>query len=119
MKTKLNEALDANINGSVNGDGVEKFFLDQCKDLLINKTVTKKDIESFLSTLKYNVHRETLREKIPKKLYSNTIRYDLYDKAKRAAPPPPLQLDNIEKVNADILTDHQKQKNLKRILGEL
>ena len=54
------------------------------------------------------MHRETLREKIPKKLYSNTIRYDLYDKAKRAAPPPPLQLDNIEKVNADILTDHQK-----------
>ena len=90
MKAKINNALEANVNGLVNGNSVRKFFIDECKDLLINKTVTKKDIESFLSTLKYNVHGDTLRDDIPKKLYSNTIRYDLYNKAKRAPPPPPI-----------------------------
>ena len=61
MKNKINSTLVANVNGSVHGDNVRKFFIDQCKDLLINKTITKKDIESFLSTLKYNVHGETSR----------------------------------------------------------
>ena len=61
MKNKINNALTANANGSVNGNSVRKFFIDQCKDLLINKTITKKDIESFLSTLKYNVHGETFK----------------------------------------------------------
>ena len=89
MKAKINSALEPNANGSVKGNSVRKFFIDECKDLLVNKTITKKDIESFLSTLKYNVHGDTQRDDIPKKLYSNTIRYDLYNKAKRAPPPPP------------------------------
>ena len=59
MEEKLKGALSIDKNGAVERADVQKFFVDECKDLLVNKTIDKKDIEGFLSSLNYNVHGAT------------------------------------------------------------
>ena len=56
----------------------------------MNKTIDKKDIEGFLSSLNYNVHGATKLNEIAPRLFGNSLRYDIFKKATRAAPPKPI-----------------------------
>ncbi len=90
LQAKLAEALTPNKNGAVDKHDVQQFFVNQCRDLLIDKTIQKKDIEGFLSSLNYNVHGDTKLEEIAPRLFGDSLRYDIFKKATRAAPPKPI-----------------------------
>jgi len=46
--------MKADKNGNVSVDQVKNFVLENCKEQMINKRLSKKDIEGFLSSFIYN-----------------------------------------------------------------
>lgn len=55
----LREKADIDKNGNLSVDEFKTFLLDTCSDDLINRRISKKDIEGFLSGFVYNNHGST------------------------------------------------------------
>lgn len=82
---------------NVSVDDLKNFVLDTCKEQIINKRISKKDVEAFLSAFIYNAYGATNIESVSKLVYTdeNYVAKKLSRKT-RANPPP-------EEVNAEML----------------
>ena len=50
----LVKVADKDQNGNLSADELQSFVIDQCKDDLKNRTISKQDVEGFLSSFVYN-----------------------------------------------------------------
>jgi len=55
----LKDKTGVDVNGNLNVDDFKTFIVDQCREELIQRKVTKTDIEGFLSAFQYNIHGAT------------------------------------------------------------
>lgn len=115
MDEQLKDKLEVDKNGAVTRQSVQKFFIDNCHDLLVNKTIEKRDLEGFLSSLNYSVHGDTKIAEIAPRLFGDSLRYDLFKKATRAAPPKPIDTS----INYSPPSSKRSQAGLRSLLEEL
>lgn len=78
-------------------DDLKNFVLDTCKEQIINKRISKKDVEAFLSAFVYNAYGATNVDTVSKLVFTdeNYVAKKLSRKT-RPNPPP-------EEVNAEML----------------
>ena len=55
----LREKIDADKNGNISVDEMKNMISETCDEEVTKRRLTKKDLEGFLSSFKYNVHGAT------------------------------------------------------------
>jgi hypothetical protein len=65
----LNEKAGSDANGNLNVDDFKAFLVEQCRDELIARKVTKQDIEGFMSAFVFNTHGGTDITKVAPLVY--------------------------------------------------
>ena len=63
--------MQADKNGNISVDQLKNFVLSCCKDELVNKHLSKKDIEGFLSAFIYNQYGNTNMKSVAPIVFSN------------------------------------------------
>lgn len=58
-------------NNNISVDDLKNFVLDTCKDQIIHRKISKKDVEAFLSAFNYNTYGATNLESISKVVFTN------------------------------------------------
>jgi hypothetical protein len=86
-------------NGNISVDDLKNFVLDTCKDQIIHRSISKKDVEAFLSAFIYNAYGATNVESVSNMIFTdeNYVAKNLSRKI-RANPPP-------EGVNSELQND--------------
>ena len=59
MSALLNEQVKADVNGNISVDQLKTFVLNCCEEDLVDRRLSKKDIEGFLSAFNYNQYGAT------------------------------------------------------------
>ena len=83
-------------NENISVDDLKTFVINTCKDQIVHKHMTKKDVEAFLSAFIYNAYGATNVQSVSKLVFTdeNYVAKKLSRKV-RANPPP-------DEVNGDI-----------------
>lgn len=90
FQKSLIEKAGADENGNLNVDDFKAYVVDQCRDELISRQVTKQDIEGFLSAFDYNAYGGTNINSVAPLVYEtdhNKLSTSLAVRV-RANPPP-------------------------------
>ena len=114
MKTKFGDAqtFDAKLlsevkidkNGNVSVDQLKDFILKQCETELINRSITKKDIEGFLSAFNYSIYGATNVSDISSLVFTSDdqVKDKLVERRRANAPPENLNMDiDLKQINED------------------
>lgn len=83
-------------NGNISVDDLKSFVLNSCKDQIIHRSISKKDVEAFLSAFIYNAYGATNVESVSKLIFTNENYVAKQLSRKIRANPPP------DEVNADL-----------------
>jgi len=98
LDSKIKECVTADANGNVSVDQLRDFVLELVEDDMINKRVTKRDVEGFLSAFSYNTYGATNVDSISKLIYTRDDQIPNKLAERKWANPPPCD------VNKDIST---------------
>jgi len=55
----LREKVDSDKNGNISVDEMKTFINEVCNEEVLKRRLTKRDLEGFLSSFKYNTHGAT------------------------------------------------------------
>ena len=118
LDEKLKSALKPDKNGNVSVDDVKDFFLSVIEKDMIERKITKKEFEGFMSSFAYNAYGATNIDDVAKTVFTrdDLIQNKLAER-KWANPPP-------EEVNKNIITDDIKDEDMhchkiKNLLSEI
>lgn len=118
----MKERAGADVNNNLLVDDFKAFVVEQCRDDLIARNVTKQDIEGFLSAFTYNKHGSTninsvggiVYEKDPAILSTSLV------SRVRANPPPAAANEELgSTITSFAECDNNTQKRLRSLLVEL
>ena len=103
----LREAVNiTDKNNNITVDQLKGFVLETCKDQIIHRNISKKDVEAFLSAFIYNSYGSTNVDSIAKMIFTeeNYVAKKLSRKV-RANPPPDEVNDEVQRMDAMIDQD--------------
>lgn len=84
-------------NDNISVDDLKNFVLDTCKDQIIHRQISKKDVEAFLSAFVYNTYGATNIGSVAKMVFTNE-NYVAKQLSRKTRPNPP-----PDEVNAEML----------------
>jgi Ca2+-binding EF-hand superfamily protein len=84
-------------NNNISVDKLKNFVLDSCKDQIIHRKISKKDVEAFLSAFNYNTYGATNIDSVSKLVFTNE-NYVAQKLSRKTRPNPP-----PDEVNAELL----------------
>lgn len=119
---QLQEKAGADQNGNLSLEDFKAFMVDQCREELIARKVSKQDIEGFLSAFVFNNHGSTNVEAVAPLVFEkdpNQLSLTLTTRV-RANPPPALvneDLGNSVLAKADV--DNETAKRLRSLLVQI
>ena len=96
--------MKADKNGNVSVEQLKQFVLTHCKDEMVTKKLTKRDIEGFLSAFIYNAYGSTNVETIAPLVFTeeNYVAKRLNHRNRANPPPPEVNGDlDLYEVNED------------------
>ena len=94
-------------HGNISVDQLKDFILHQCEDDIMNRRVTKRDVEGFLSAFNYNMYGSTNMSDATKLIFTqdNEIQKKLACRIRPNAPPEELE-NNMKPADVDIKDVH-------------
>lgn len=115
------EKAGADKNGNLNVDDFKAFLVEQCRDELIARKVTKQDIEGFMSAFVFNQHGGTdvkavaplVYEQDPNKLST------IINTRVRANPPPEVLNAELANRETTLPMDNSQAKRMREIMSNL
>lgn len=110
--------MKADKNGNISVDQLKTFVLTCCKDEMINKHLSKKDIEGFLSAFIYNQYGNTNVKEIVPIVFANEnyISKKLQHRIRGNPPPPEVNGDlDLYEVTGDEIHNHEVERVLKQM----
>ncbi len=123
FETYLREQIDVDKNGNISVDEMKTMIANTCQEEVIKRRLTKKDLEGFLSSFKYNVHGGTDISTIGPLVFekdANKLSLALASK-KRTNPPPAFvneDLANADSAAGDI-NDEPTARRLRGLLTKI
>ena len=102
MDNALRDAISvADKNENISVDDLKNFVIATCKDQIVHKQISKKDVEAFLSAFIYNAYGATNVQSVSSLVFTdeNYVAKKLARKI-RANPPP-------DEVNGDLVVTEQ------------
>ena len=80
-------------HGNISVDQLKDFILHECEDDIMNRRVTKRDVEGFLSAFNYNMYGSTNQSDATNLIYTqdNEIQKKLACRVRPNAPPEELE----------------------------
>lgn len=101
FETYLREQIDIDKNGNISVDEMKNMIAQTCQDEVVKRRLTKRDLEGFLSSFKYNVHGATDIGSIgPLVFEKDANKVALMIAGKKRTNPPPAFV-NEDLMNAD------------------
>jgi len=93
----LKEGAGADANGNLNVDDFKQFMVEQCREELIARKVTKQDIEGFLSAFVFNKHGGTDISAVAPLVYEQDANklITIINTRVRANPPPAVMNEEL------------------------
>ena len=89
LQDKINQELTADSNGNVSVDQLKDFVISLCAQDMIDKKLSKRDIEGFLSAFSYNAYGATNVKQISEMIFTrDDLISDKLAERKWANPPP-------------------------------
>jgi len=121
FETYLRERVDADKNGNISVEEMKFMINDTCQDEVIKRRLTKKDLEGFLSSFKYNVHGATDISSIAPLVFENdTNKLTLaLNTRKRTNPPPAFINAELATATGGDIKDETTARRLRGILGKI
>lgn len=117
----LKDGAGADENGNLNVDDFKAFLVDQCREELIARKVTKQDIEGFMSAFVYNKHGGTDIKGVAPLVYepdANKLSKIITQQV-RANPPPAVMNQDLYQKSSSIEINNSKAIRLRSLLNEL
>ena len=94
FETYLRESADTDKNGNINVEEMKAMIADTCSEEVTKRRLTKKDLEGFLSSFKYNVHGATDISTIaPLVFEKDTNKLALAIACNKRTNPPPANIN--------------------------
>lgn len=89
LKERIKEEITADTNGNVSVDNLKDFVIGLCHQDMIDKKITKRDVEGFLSAFSYNAYGATNVNSISELIFTrDDLITEKLAERKWANPPP-------------------------------
>jgi Ca2+-binding EF-hand superfamily protein len=127
FKTEANlqaslQKVPADANQNLNVDDFKAFVVEQCREELIERKVSKQDVESFMSAFTFNNHGATCVEKVAPLVFEtdvNKVATNLTTRV-RANPPPALANEDLgTTVRGADKIDNEVNKRMRGLLEQI
>lgn len=117
----MREKAGADVNGNLNVDDFKSFIVEQCREELIARKVTKQEIEGFLSAFVYNRHGGTDITAVAPLVYEQDANklITIVNTRVRANPPPAVLNEELGDRTSTLEIDKSKAKRLRSLLVQL
>ena len=118
LEQYIKQNLKPDKNGNVSVDQMKEFVIAHCKNEMIQKKISKKDIEGFLSAFIYNAYGGTNANNIAPLVFTdeNYVAKKLNNRARANPPPADVNGDlDLYEVNEDSIHNHRVKEVLKNL----
>ena len=120
FETYLRDKIDIDKNGNISVDEMKAMIADTCTQEVEKRRLTKRDLEGFLSSFKYNTHGATdITSIAPLVFETDTNKLALALSCHKRTNPPPANVNaELAHVEGDI-SDEATARRLRGILGQI
>jgi len=114
----VKESLRNDKNGNIGLDSLKNFVLSHLKDHMINKKLSKRDIEGFLSSFVYNTYGETHSDAVANTVFAteNVVANNLNHRV-RGNPPPVDTMGDLDLY--DVKEDEIHSQRVQNVMKEI
>jgi len=108
LDTAIKEAVgEPDKNGNVSVDELKQWVLQACKDQMVHRNISKKDVEAFLSVFNYNAYGATNVNNVAKIVFTNDnyVSKELARKTRANPPPDAVNTEMLESISAIDIED--------------
>ncbi len=105
-------------NGNVSVDAMKQFVISHCQNEMMQKKITKQDVEGFLSAFVYNAYGATNASSIAPLVFTdeNYVAKKLNGRSRANPPPAYINGDlDLYEVNNDTIHNHRVKEVLKNL----
>lgn len=121
FETYLRDHADTDKNGNISVDEMKAMINETCNEEVLKRRLSKRDLEGFLSSFKYNIHGATDVSSIAPLVFENdTNKLTLaINSRKRTNPPPAFINQELSAENAGEIDDEPTARRLRGILTKI
>ena len=124
FETYLREKADTDKNGNISVEEMKAMIADTCTEEVTKRRLTKKDLEGFLSSFKYNIHGATdITTIAPLVFEKDTNKLALALACNKRTNPPPTyinaELDTAADAGSDSIENEDTARRLRGILNQI
>ena len=118
----MREKIDVDKNGNISVEEMKTMIADSCQEEVLKRRLTKRDLEGFLSSFKYNVHGATDIKTIAPLVFekdSNKVALALATNKRTNPPPAYVNEDLANTEGTGDISDEHTARRLRGLLTEI
>mmetsp|Transcript_8413 Transcript_8413/g.12807 ORF Transcript_8413/g.12807 Transcript_8413/m.12807 type:complete len:295 (+) Transcript_8413:1398-2282(+) len=118
MDSKIKDVLAPDTNGNVSVDQLRDFVLELCEKDLLDRKLTKRDVEGFLSAFNYNAYGATNVQDISTLIYTRDDMIPVKLAERKRANPPPTDVNKDVDVS-EVKEGDMHNTKVKKLMNEM
>jgi Ca2+-binding EF-hand superfamily protein len=120
LATDLKGKVNADINGNIKSKDFEDYLLNTCKEELKKRKLSRRDLEGFLSSFVYSVHKTTDVNAVAPLVFSDDTQISAkIHSLQRALPPPMNVAQSQDSKSVSELSNPVSQIRIREVIIEL